>query len=77
MSGWISPAPVDALAREDRAARYSRAVLVDHLADCISDGVAPVTGADRARHVLEIMLAAQTAARDARTVSLTTSFSMI
>ncbi len=77
MSGWISPAPVDALAREDRAARYSRAVLVDHLADCITDGLAPVTGADRARHVLEIMLAAQTAAREARTVSLTTSFSMI
>lgn len=77
LSGWISPAPVDALAREDRAARYSRAVLVDHLADCITDGLAPVTGADRARHVLEIMLAAQTAARDARTVSLTTSFSMI
>jgi predicted dehydrogenase len=77
MSGWKSTAPVDALAREDRAARYSRAVLVDHLADCITDGVAPVTGADRARHVLEIMLAAQTAAREARTVSLTTSFSMI
>jgi predicted dehydrogenase len=68
---------VDALAREDRAARYSRAVLVDHLVDCITDGLAPVTGADRARHVLEIMLAAQTAAREARTVSLTTSFAAV
>lgn len=77
MPGWISPAPVEALAQQDRAARYSRAVLVDHLADCIAGGVAPVTGADRARHVLEIMLAAQTAAREARTVSLRTRFSMM
>ena len=60
--------------REDRAARYSRAVLVDHLADCLHYGVHPLTGADRARHVLEIMLAAKTAALEGRTVELTTSF---
>jgi hypothetical protein len=36
-----------------------------------------VTGAERARHGLEIMLAAQTAAREGRTVGLTTSFSLI
>ncbi len=74
LAGWISPSSLDALPREDRAARYSRAVLVDHLVDCVRHGATPVTGADRARHVLEIMLAAQTAARESRTVVLTTSF---
>jgi predicted dehydrogenase len=74
LAGWISPCSVDAVPSENRAARYCRAVLVDHLVDCIERGVRPVTGADRARHVLEIMLAAKTAAREGRTVDLTTSF---
>jgi predicted dehydrogenase len=74
LAGWISAAPLDALPRVNRAARYSRAVLVDHLVDCLTTGVRPVTGADRARHVLEIMLAAKKAAREGRTVELTTSF---
>jgi predicted dehydrogenase len=74
LSGWISPAPHGALPRENRAARYSRAVLVDHLVECLTMGVRPVTGADRARHALEIMLAAKTAAREGSTVELTTSF---
>jgi predicted dehydrogenase len=77
LPGWISPSSMDALPRADKAARYSRAVLVDHLAECINAGVRPVTGADRARHVLEIMLAAKTAAREGRTVELTTSFEMV
>jgi predicted dehydrogenase len=76
LDGWISPASSDALPRDDRAARYSRAVLVDHLIDCVRHGAAPVTGADRARHVLEIMLAAQVAAREGRTVDLTTTFAL-
>jgi predicted dehydrogenase len=74
LDGWISPRSSDALPREDRAVRYSRAVLVDHLADCLEHGISPVTGVDRGRHVLEIMLAAQTAAREGRTVELTTTF---
>jgi predicted dehydrogenase len=74
LAGWISPYSLDALPRDDRAARYSRAVLVDHLVDCLQHGLTPLTGADRARHVLEIMLAAQTAARECRTVSLSTTF---
>jgi predicted dehydrogenase len=74
LAGWITPSSADALPRENRAARYSRAVLVDHLVDCINDAAHPVTGADRARHVLEIMLAAKTAAAEGRTVELTTTF---
>jgi predicted dehydrogenase len=74
IAGWISPSSVEAIPRENRAARYSRAVLVDHLVDCIHSGLQPVTGADRARHVLEILLAAKTAAREGRTVELSTTF---
>jgi predicted dehydrogenase len=76
LAGWITPESLDALPRENRAERYSRAVLVDHLADCIAGDAPPVTGADRARHVLEIMLGAKTAAREGRTVELTTSFGL-
>jgi len=76
LAGWITPASLDALPRENRADRYSRAVLVDHLVDCIAGDARPVTGADRARHVLEIMLAAKTAAREGRTVELTTRFEL-
>jgi hypothetical protein len=47
---------------------------VEHLADCLAGGTSPVAGPDRARHVLEIMLAAQTAAREGRTIDLETTF---
>jgi predicted dehydrogenase len=74
LAGWISPESLDALPRQNRAARYSRAVLVDHLADCLDGNARPLTGVHRARHVLEIMLAAKTAADEGKTVELTTTF---
>jgi predicted dehydrogenase len=74
MSGWISPRSLDAAPPQDRTALLARAILVEHLADCLATGTSPVTGADRARHVLEIMLAAQTAAREGRTIDLKTTF---
>jgi predicted dehydrogenase len=77
LSGWITPAPLDAAPPPDRAALLARAVLVDHLVDCLELGTRPVVGADRARHVLEIMLAAQTAAREGRTVPLHTTFAAV
>ena len=43
-----------------------------HLANCLAHGTRPLPSAERARHVLEIMLAARTAA-DGRTVPLTTT----
>ena len=76
LAGWVAPESLDALPRPNLAARYSRAVLIDHLADCLSGDSRPITGVHKARHVLEIMLAARTAARDGRTVSLTTSFTL-
>jgi len=51
-----------------------RAVLVDHLADCVRDGVPPALSLDHARHVLEIMLMAQESARQGVAVPLTTTF---
>jgi predicted dehydrogenase len=74
LAGWIAPQAQEAVPEPDRAVTLSRAVLVDHLADILDHGVSPVTGADRARHVLEIMLAAKTAAAQGRTVELTTTF---
>lgn len=46
----------------------------EHLADCLDTGTQPLPSAARARHVLEIMLAAQAAAATGRTVPLTTTF---
>jgi predicted dehydrogenase len=74
LPGWISPRSLDAAPPQDRTALLARAILVEHLAECLATGTRPVTGADRARHVLEIMLAAQTAASEGRTVDLETTF---
>ncbi|MGO8959216.1 MAG: Gfo/Idh/MocA family protein [Streptosporangiaceae bacterium] len=74
LSGWITPCSLDAEPPPDRAALLARAVLVDHLVDCLEHGIEPLVGADRARHVLEIMLATRTAAREGRTVRLETTF---
>jgi len=77
LPGWISPRSLDAAPRQDRTALLARAILVEHLAHCLATGAPPVTSADRARHVLEIMLAAQTAAREGRTVELQTTFGVL
>lgn len=74
LPGWITPSSLDAQPPQDRTALLARAILVEHLADCLAIGTPLVTGPDRARHVLEIMLAAQTAAREGRTVELETTF---
>jgi predicted dehydrogenase len=73
LDGWITPHAAGFTPR-DPAADYARAVLADHLADCLEQGLRPVPSAERARHVLEIMLACRTAAEEGRTVTLTTSF---
>jgi predicted dehydrogenase len=58
----------------DRARLLQRASLVDHLADCLETGAPLQVGPERARHVLEVMLAAETSAREGRVVGLTTTF---
>jgi len=54
--------------------RHRAGLLVEHLLDCLDSGTIPVTSADRARHVLEIMPAPHTSARVARVAELTTTF---
>ena len=61
-------------APSDRTVDIARASLVEHLLDCLESGTVPVTSGDRARHVLEIMLAAGRSAREAGVVELTTTF---
>ena len=74
LPGWITPHSLDAETGPDRTQVLARASLVEHLADCLDTGTLPLPSAARARHVLEIMLAAQTAAATGRTVPLTTTF---
>jgi predicted dehydrogenase len=71
--GWIRPQPVG-IPPSVRPWQLRRAILLDHLADVL-DGAPMRLGPERARHVLEIMLAAKVAAAEGRVVELTTTFS--
>lgn len=73
LPGWVTPHSLDAETRADRTQVLARASLVEHLADCLDAGTQPLPSAVRARHVLEIMLAAERAAATGRTVPLTTT----
>jgi len=75
MAGWISPQTYEIFqVGSDRFAELARGVLIEHLADCIRDGVQPIASGRHARHVLEVMLAAQQSAREDRVIDLVTSF---
>jgi predicted dehydrogenase len=74
LPGWVTPQGMEFAPPSDRTVELARASLVEHLVDCLDEGRAPTTGAEHARHVLEIMLAAKTAAREGRSVELTTTF---
>ena len=74
LSGWVTPRTVGRSRLVDRFQALQRAILVEHLLDCLATGQPPVLGAEHARHVLEIMLAAQTAAQEGRTITLETTF---
>jgi hypothetical protein len=74
LPGWVTPQETSISAPSDRTVDIARASLVEHLLDCLDSGTIPVTSADRARHVLEIMPAPRTSARVARVAELTTTF---
>lgn len=57
-----------------RTAALGRAILVQHLVDCLTTGEPPVLSAERARHTLEIMLAARQSAASGRRIELTSTF---
>lgn len=75
MAGWISPQTYEIFpVGSDRFAELQRGVLIEHLADCIRDGVQPTASGRHARHVLELMLAAQQSAREGRVIDVVTTF---
>ena len=75
IGGWISPQTYDIFpVGSDRFAELARGVLIEHLADCIRDGVPPVASGRHARHVLEVMLAAQQSAREGRVIDVVSTF---
>jgi predicted dehydrogenase len=73
VDGWIAPNSWPAVA-DPRRALLKRALLVDHLVDCLRGSQPPVLSAEHARHALEIMLAVVESAREGRVVELTTTF---
>jgi predicted dehydrogenase len=73
VDGWIAPSHWPAVA-DPRREMLKRALLVDHLADCVRERKAPVLSAEHARHALEVMLAAFQSAREGRVIELTTTF---
>jgi predicted dehydrogenase len=75
LSGWIQPTLREQAATQRRMASLKRAVLVDHLLDCVA-GKPNVLSGEHARHALEIMLKADESARTGRALDLTTTFAV-
>ena len=73
LDGWLTPVDWRAISGEPRD-RLGRAVLVEHLAQCVRTGKKSVLSGEHARHALEIMLAVGESAREGRVVELTTTF---
>jgi predicted dehydrogenase len=73
LSGWVQPTLREHAATQRRVASLKRAVLLDHLLDCV-DGKPSVLSGEHARHALEIMLKADESARTGRALELTTTF---
>lgn len=73
VDAWLDP---QELTRADnvREKQLHRAMLMEHLVDCVRSGEKPIADAHRARHALEVMTAAVESAASGRVVELTTSF---
>ena len=75
LAGWIRPQTYEIFpVGSDRFAELARGALIEHLADCIRDGVQPIASGRHARHVLEVMLAAETSAHEGRVIDVATTF---
>lgn len=73
VDGWITPNHWGAL-HDAHVEALQRAVLVDHLVECVAQDKHPVLSAEHARHALEIMLAVNTSARTGQHIELKTTF---
>ena len=74
VGGWILPESWALQRAQERYDLLQRAILVDHLVDCIWERREPVLSAAHARHALEIMQQAMQSARTGRAVELVTTF---
>ncbi len=75
LAGWISPQTYEIFpVGSDRYAELARGVLIEHLADCVRLGRQPIASGRHARHVLEVMLAAEQSAREGRVIDVVSSF---
>lgn len=75
LSSWEDLEDEQARKASARFRHMSRTTIIEHMADCLDTRTEPVLSAEHARHVLEIMVAAQVSARDGVTVPLRTTFS--
>jgi predicted dehydrogenase len=76
LGGWIVPTMRETAEETRRTFGLHRAILADHLADCVRTGKTPVLNAGHARHILEIMLMAEESGRTGQAVELTTTFEL-
>ncbi len=74
IGGWIVPESRVLTLAQQRVEELQRAILVDHLVDCLWEQRQPELSAEHARHALEIMLKVAESARTGQAVELTTSF---
>jgi predicted dehydrogenase len=75
LDGWINPQTYEIFPTgSDRFAELGRGALIEHLADCIRDKAQPIASGLHARHVLDVMLAAQRSAREGRAIDVVTTF---
>jgi predicted dehydrogenase len=74
VDGWIAPNLGNLGDAEAWALKLKRALLVDHLADCVLNVEPSALGADVARHALEIMIGAYTSARTGQVVEIGSTF---
>lgn len=74
VGGWMTPDHARLQQALGRFDQLQRAILVDHLVDCVWDSSKPVLSAEHARHALEIMVKAIESARTGQALDLTTSF---
>jgi predicted dehydrogenase len=77
LSGWITPTMQEHEAAMRKASSRGQALVLEHLADCVVDGTAPILSAEHARHVLEIMIRAGESARSGASLELTTTFGRV
>jgi predicted dehydrogenase len=75
VAGWVTPQTYGIFPTgSDRFVELQRGALIEHLADCIRDGQQPVASGHHARHVLEVMLAAERSAAEGRVIDVASTF---